>query len=92
MKEIDPKEVTSLDGLTDLELKTLALHFSPKRTDCVELEYHYLFTDSGRVLVDGYTDITDEVKEMAWSDIQREYADLPNPRTAVLERVKQHLI
>lgn len=94
MKRLKPKEVQSLEGLTLTEQKILALHFSPKRTDCVTLGYEYDI-DIDRVYLadeDQPVQLTSELNELTWFDLAKEYGlEIPDCKAFVQNKLKEAL-
>ena len=94
MKHLDPKKINNLEGLTLTELKLLALHFSPKRTDCVTLNYEY-DVDIDRVYLrdeDRPVQLTSELNELTWFDLAKEYGlEIPDCEQFVLEKLEKLL-
>ena len=93
MKRIKPNEIKTLEGLTLTELKLLALHFSPRRTDCVSLSYEY-DVDIDRVYLvdDKHIQLTSELNDLSWFDLAKEYGlVMPDFKEFVLNKLKSKL-
>ncbi len=94
--EIIPnEEIKNWHNLPLWKQHLLATHFSPKRTDCVEMNYTYLWDNSGgKIYLKGATpeqdvDLTDELDNLDWMSLAKEYGlKVPVP----FDFVKDYLI
>jgi len=94
MKHLNPKNIKSLEGLTLTELKTLAVHFSPKRTDCVTLGYEYDISIDDVYLSDEDrpVNLKSEIQELSWFDLAKEYGlKIPDAKEYVLNLLKEKI-
>ena len=83
MEIINPKLINQdeIASFHELKKKLLLMHFSPKRTDCVELDYNYRLFGNKAYLIDSHHDIelTDEINAITFKDLAHEYGLTKQP-------------